>query len=80
MAAQTIAYSAVLPCSRAGRVSRKSFVGAPLAQQQLVRSRCACFQERSLSMTVGRALTLRMGVGAGRACSAEVRCEGGDQH
>lgn len=41
MAAQTVAYSTVaraaLPCSRAGRVARKSFIGSPLAQQQLVR-------------------------------------------
>jgi hypothetical protein len=39
MAAQTVAFSTVaraaLPCS-AGRVARKSFIGAPLAQQQLV--------------------------------------------
>ena len=38
--AATVATSAVvraaLPCSRAGSVARKSFFGAPLAQQQLV--------------------------------------------
>lgn len=40
MAAQTVAFSTVaratLPCSGNGRVARKSFIGAPLAQQQLV--------------------------------------------
>lgn len=50
MAAQTVAYSslarAALPCS-ASRVARKSFIGAPLAQQQLVGPTAAACRPRS---------------------------------
>ncbi|EFN53210.1 hypothetical protein CHLNCDRAFT_137065 [Chlorella variabilis] len=56
MAAQTVAYSslarAALPCS-ASRVARKSFIGAPLAQQQLAVRAQRKFVVKASSSTEG---------------------------